>query len=800
MTAVLLWLRLDGRRRWRSLATLAILLAMSGTLVLAVTAGARRDGSAMERLRAESLPATAMVLPNTPGFDWDAIRALPEVEAVGEFPVGAVFGIDGINPNAVGFPNGSVEGYVDLERGAMTDGRMFDNFAVDEAVVNQSFVDKYHVSVGDTLTARMFTPAQLRAHADDAEPPSPRIAKGPTQTLRIVGVGLVPWIFAVGGDDSPGILTTYGLFHRYEHYMVPPGQFSYVNALVRLRHGESDLPLFQADLAQVTGRNDIEVTDLTAGAKRVTNATSFEHDSLLLFAFCAAIAAMLIVGQAIVRYTSSAVADLDVLRSLGLTRRESLLAAAGGPVLATAAAAVVSVIGAYLASPLFPIGVGATVEPHPGRHADWTVLATGALALLALVTLVACVTAVNALRGSASTGSYHRSGVANWTSRLGLPVPLTLGTRLALEPGRGRTAVPVRPAMVGAVVGVLGLVAAATFHAGLSDATSNPERYGQSWQAGGFLGLNGHDFVKKDRLGSTLTTLADRPEVAGLNDLHVVPITVGAHSLTMFELTPIGGGITPVSLSGREPRAVDEIALGPLTAKQLDAHVGDQLDVRGERSLPLTVSGITFVPAALHNAYDEGAWVTGATMAKLYPSGFFKFHLLLARFQPGTDVKAAIKAIGKDTGIGFDPNTPPADVTNLRTVRLLPTLMGAFLALLAVGAVGHALATAVRRRRHDMAVLRALGLTHGQVRATVAWQATTLAVVGLVFGIPLGLALARTLWRVVAERTPVQYVPPLALLALVLVVPLSVLVANVLAAFPGQRAVRQRIGAVLRAE
>jgi hypothetical protein len=53
---------------------------------------------------------------------------------------------------------------------------------------------------------------------------------------------------------------------------------------------------------------------------------------------------------------------------------------------------------------------------------------------------------------------------------------------------------------------------------------------------------------------------------------------------------------------------------------------------------------------------------------------------------------------------------------------------------------------------------------------------------------------------VVAERTPVQYVPPLALLALVLVGPLSVLVANVLAAFPGQRAVRQRIGAVLRAE
>jgi ABC-type lipoprotein release transport system permease subunit len=120
--------------------------------------------------------------------------------------------------------------------------------------------------------------------------------------------------------------------------------------------------------------------------------------------------------------------------------------------------------------------------------------------------------------------------------------------------------------------------------------------------------------------------------------------------------------------------------------------------------------------------------------------------------------------------------------------------------LLAIGAVGHALATAVYRRRHDMAVFRALGLTRMQIRATVAWQATTLALMGLIFGIPLGLVVARTLWRVVAERTPVQYVPPLALLALVLVVPLSLLIANLLAAYPGHRAVRQRISTVLRAE
>jgi ABC-type lipoprotein release transport system permease subunit len=176
--------------------------------------------------------------------------------------------------------------------------------------------------------------------------------------------------------------------------------------------------------------------------------------------------------------------------------------------------------------------------------------------------------------------------------------------------------------------------------------------------------------------------------------------------------------------------------------------------------------------------------------------------MILVRFQPGVAKAAAIKSANQATGgsFGLQHDSPPADVINLRTVRLLPTLMGVFLALLAIGAVGHALATAVYRRRHDIAVLRALGLTRPQVRATVAWQATTLAVVGLIFGIPLGLALARTLWRVVAERTPVQYVPPLALIAVLLVIPLSLLAANILAAYPGHRAVRQRISTVLRAE
>ena len=75
-----------------------------------------------------------------------------------------------------------------------------------------------------------------------------------------------------------------------------------------------------------------------------------------------------------------------------------------------------------------------------------------------------------------------------------------------------------------------------------------------------------------------------------------------------------------------------------------------------------------------------------------------------------------------------------------------------------------------------------------------------LAVIGLLFGVPLGLAIGRTVWRVVADYTPVQYVPPMAVWALLLVGPAALLIANLLAAWPGHRAARLRIAHILRTE
>ncbi len=97
----------------------------------------------------------------------------------------------------------------------------------------------------------------------------------------------------------------------------------------------------------------------------------------------------------------------------------------------------------------------------------------------------------------------------------------------------------------------------------------------------------------------------------------------------------------------------------------------------------------------------------------------------------------------------------------------------------------------MRRRSRELALLRALGLTRLQARMVVT-DGSVLAVISLA-GIPLGVVIGRSLWRVVAEFTPLAYHPPLALLALLLVGPVTVLAANLLAVWPGHRAARLRL-------
>ncbi|HVU72391.1 MAG TPA: ABC transporter permease [Mycobacteriales bacterium] len=797
MNVVLAWARLDMRRRWRAFVVLVVLVAFSGTVILATLVGARRTDTVLRRLLAGGTSADVMVLPNMPGFDWTKVRTLPSVKALGLFSL-----TEGPNPTLVSVrhpqralsadnnmtfaPADAVE-YRDVDRPKLVSGRYPDPTRADEALASVGFRKRY----GDLVRFTFPSAAQVKASSVIQESSDER-NEGRVVDVHIVGEAVGS--FGPTGGEALQVLPTYAFYKDVSLTTYP---YHFENARIILKGGIANIAAFRTELGAVTGNHNIDVVDWRAQVRPTAHATTFTATGWLLFAIAALVASIVLIGQALVRFCAGATDDMRTLGSLGLDPRQARRATMALPLVAALIGVVLAVGGAIAVSGRFPTGVGAQFEPSPGIQVDVALLSAGAGVLVVLAALGTRIAAGRATR-NVDLSRDRRSMVASAATRAGLGPTAVLGTRFALEPGRGRSRVPVRPALVGAVAGVLGVVGALTFRTGLDAAADNPLRFGQTMDYGSFVAANGAptpDQVKG------IDAAGHDPAVAFLDDLRVDVFPINARPVSTFSLLPVGpGAVRTVSLHGRAPTASDEVALGPTTAKDLHVHVGDVVTV-GTR--PMHVSGITFVPEDSHNGYADGAWLTGEGFSLVQPDlDKDKFHEVRLALKPGTDVHAALARLTNDLGevdraADF---SPIEEQQNLKSVRVQPLLLGGFLLLLALGAVGHALAASVRRRRHDVAVLRALGMTRWQSRLTVAVQATVLAAVGLAFGIPLGIAAGRSSWRALADATPIIYVPPLAAVAVLLSVPVAVAVANALAALPARRAARLEVGRILRAE
>jgi len=143
---------------------------------------------------------------------------------------------------------------------------------------------------------------------------------------------------------------------------------------------------------------------------------------------------------------------------------------------------------------------------------------------------------------------------------------------------------------------------------------------------------------------------------------------------------------------------------------------------------------------------------------------------------------------------------PPGVIVNVRRVKGVPGLLAALLAVLALLTLFHALIVSIQSRRHDLAILRALGADGRWVGRTVHWQASVLTVVPMILGIPIGLVVGSTTFR--AFSGAIGAVPdpklPLALVAGGLVA--LVVVANIVAVVPSRRARRAATATMLKAE
>jgi putative ABC transport system permease protein len=176
----------------------------------------------------------------------------------------------------------------------------------------------------------------------------------------------------------------------------------------------------------------------------------------------------------------------------------------------------------------------------------------------------------------------------------------------------------------------------------------------------------------------------------------------------------------------------------------------------------------------------------------------------LVRFAPGVSHDAGLAAIAHD--IKGLPNPfvtaaeRPANVVSLADIAGLPILLSGLLALIALGTLAHMLVSSTRRRRRDLAVLKTLGFTRWQVQRAVAWQATTIVAIALLVGLPTGVACGRWAWRVFAAQLGVLPEPAIPLAAILIAIPGTLALANLIAAIPGRAAGRTQPATVLRTE
>ena len=140
------------------------------------------------------------------------------------------------------------------------------------------------------------------------------------------------------------------------------------------------------------------------------------------------------------------------------------------------------------------------------------------------------------------------------------------------------------------------------------------------------------------------------------------------------------------------------------------------------------------------------------------------------------------------------------DVEQLHNVRYLPLWFSGFLAVVAAATLAFVLLVTIRRRRHDLALLRTLGFERRQLRSTVFVQAVTLVLPGTLLGILAGVVVGRLAWSATATGmgAPEVQVAPVA--AAVAVFASSLLLACVVAAVPARLASRAHPAQVLRTE
>lgn len=502
---------------------------------------------------------------------------------------------------------------------------------------------------------------------------------------------------------------------------------------------------------------------------------------------------------------------------LGVSGRQLFLAGMARTAAIGVAGVVAGVLLAYGLSILTPVGEARLAEPTNGFSFDTGALLVGSLVSLAVFLAVGVRPAVTVARAARTDGRYlgqRLSRTVGLLAQWGASPSTLIGVRRAVQRGSGRSTVPVGSALAGSILAVTALCATTVFGSSLTHLNTTPSLYGQPFD----LYISVNSFGTQAQAEQLVDHIERRPAVTGITAGVSGDVSINGHTVAALAGEPIRGSLLLTAITGRLPRAADEVTLGAATLREVGAHVGSVVRVSvpdthgGTRTSKYRVVGVTSFPP------DFGTGGLGA-------GAVFDFAGFRARCAPGTQhdrcviddtyngagvilVHTARSAAGRSAlhqlVATYQSNVSlpmaPANLVNFGQVVNFPLILGSVLIVFGVATLLQALVVSTARRRQEVGLLKSLGFLRHQVASTVLWQTATVAFVGLVVGVPLGVAIGRLAWRAFADYLGVVPVPVVTFRGIGAIALGTVVVANLLAVGPAMAAARIQPASLLRAE
>ncbi len=562
---------------------------------------------------------------------------------------------------------------------------------------------------------------------------------------------------------------------------------------------------------------------------------------LLVFGTVAVLVAGLVIANTFAVLLAQRTRELALLRCVGATARQvrrGVLAEAAGTGLAASVVGVGAGIGLAAAVSALAGGVESPV-PLSGLSVPLVAVVAG-LAVGTLTTLVAAAAPARAATRVAPLAAMRPLDPAPLRSRPGA-VRLVLGLLLLL-PGAGLLAAGVAtgsvfvalpggaasflgvvllaqravPPVVRAAGGLVSRVGGVPARLAAGNATRNPRRTAAtatalligvtlttamvvgtaSTRATATAGLAAQypaDVVVEGLSGELPASLLGRLEglegVAGGTALTVAsPAGPDGQPWTAYGVDPATAGATLRSTAVTAlPRPGEALVPGWLA---------DSWSVTDGDPVELTLDGRTLALRVGVVEDDAPLMVTSGDLAGLAP-GAAVGELWLRLDDAGAGTQAAVVDAVTDTVGAAVSDAQVTGVVSLRQqmdevldvlLLVVTGLLGVAVVIALIG-VGNTLALSVVERRQENGLLRALGLTRGQLRGLLAWEAVLVSGVAAVLGVVLGGVYGVTGTASVLGRTGdvVVDVPWLQVAAIVVVATAAGLLASVL---PARRAAR----------